>query len=38
MAAINFELKEYQRLALGRFSDYLRSASNDGADIAFYRH
>ena len=23
MAAINFELKEYQRLALGRFSDYL---------------
>lgn len=37
MAAVNFELKEYQRLALARFSGYLRSASDDGADIAFYR-
>lgn len=37
MAAINFDLKEYQRLALGRFGDFLRSAVDDGADVAFYK-
>ncbi|WP_029032419.1 DEAD/DEAH box helicase [Salinarimonas rosea] len=37
MAAINIELKEYQRLALGRFSDFLRSAVDEGADAAFYK-
>jgi type III restriction enzyme len=37
MAAINFDLKEYQRLALGRFADYLRAVTVEGADMAFYR-
>lgn len=37
MVSINFDLKEYQRLALGRFGDFLRSTVNDGADVAFYK-
>ena len=40
MAATNFELKEYQSTALGRFRAYLRDVNNigpDGANLAFYK-
>ena len=36
MSAQHFELKEYQRAALDRFSTYLRDATALGAKIAFY--
>ena len=37
MAASNLELKEYQRLALERFSVYLRDTTAMGANMAFYK-
>lgn len=37
MAANDFELKDYQRAALGRFSTYLRDATTLGANTAFYK-
>lgn len=37
MAASNFELKNYQDLALGRFSQYLRDTIALGAKTAFYK-
>ena len=37
MAAVNFELKNYQQTALDGFRAYLRDASNDGANVAFYK-
>ena len=40
MAAVNFELKEYQQTALDRFAAYLRDVSRngpDGANLAFYK-
>jgi type III restriction enzyme len=37
MAAVNLELKEYQKAALGRFASYLRDSVNDGCDVAFYK-
>ena len=37
MAAVNLELKEYQKAALGRFASYLRDSVNHGCDIAFYK-
>lgn len=37
MAAINFELKEYQQAALERFRLFLQDATIDGADVAFYK-
>lgn len=37
MAATNFELKNYQDLALGRFRDFLRDATAMGAKMAFYK-
>lgn len=37
MAAINFDLKEYQRLALGRFGDFLRDSTILGAEVAFMK-
>lgn len=37
MAAVNFDLKEYQRLALDRFATYLRDTTAMGANMAFYK-
>ena len=37
MAATHFELKDYQRDALDRFSTYLRDATAMGANMAFYK-
>ncbi len=37
MAAINFELKEYQRLALDRFAAFLRDTTTLGADVAYIK-
>ena len=37
MAAINFDLKEYQSLALGRFGEFLRDSTTLGADVAFIK-
>ncbi|MGI6856399.1 DEAD/DEAH box helicase [Mesorhizobium sp. 1B3] len=37
MTANNFDLKEYQRLALDRFSTFLRDTAAMGASIAFYK-
>ena len=37
MAAVNFELKEYQEASLGAFQKYLRTADLEGANIAFYK-
>lgn len=36
MAAVNVELKDYQKAALGKFRRYLVRAVNEGADTAFY--
>ncbi|MBC6441820.1 MAG: DEAD/DEAH box helicase family protein [Rhodobacteraceae bacterium] len=37
MAAPDFALKEYQRIALDRFTAWLRAAAETGADTAFYQ-
>lgn len=37
MTARNFELKNYQDLALGAFRDFLRDATTMGAKMAFYK-
>ena len=37
MAAINFDLKEYQKLALGRFGTFLRDSTTLGAEMAFMK-
>ena len=37
MAAINFDLKEYQKLALGRFGEFLRDSTTLGAEVAFMK-
>lgn len=37
MAAINLDLKEYQRLALDRFGLFLRDSMTLGADVAFMK-
>ncbi|MBO9474008.1 DEAD/DEAH box helicase family protein [Shimia sp. R10_1] len=37
MAAVNFELKEYQSAALEKFREYLSYCASDDADTAFYR-
>lgn len=37
MAATNFELKEYQRISLDRFTSYLRDTTALGANMAFYK-
>lgn len=37
MAAINFELKEYQKLALGKFGEFLRDSTTLGSDVAFMK-
>ena len=37
MAATNFELKEYQSIALERLAAYLRDATVMGANVAFYK-
>lgn len=37
MAAINFDLKEYQRLALDRLGEFLRDSTSLGADVAFMK-
>ena len=34
MAAINLDLKEYQKLALGRFGEFLRDTNAMGAKMA----
>ena len=35
MAAVNFELKEYQELSLGAYRDYLKLADAHGGETAF---
>ena len=37
VAAINLELKDYQKLALGRFGQFLRDTNAMGAKMAFYK-
>ena len=37
MAATNFELKEYQKISLDRFTTYLRDTTAMGANMAFYK-
>ena len=37
MAAVNFDLKEYQQAALEKFRKYLRDCTSDGANVAFYK-
>ncbi|WP_339109909.1 DEAD/DEAH box helicase family protein [Thioclava sp. GXIMD4216] len=37
MAAVNLELKDYQRAALTKLRDYLRDSDGMGANIAFYK-
>ena len=37
MAATNFELKEYQKISLARFTEYLRDTTAMGANMAFYK-
>jgi type III restriction enzyme len=37
MAVINFDLKEYQRLALDRFAGFLRDTTTLGADVAYIK-
>jgi len=37
MVAANFELKEYQRISLDRFTAYLRDTTAMGANMAFYK-
>ena len=37
MAAVNFDLKEYQQSALDNFRSYLRESGIDGANVAFYK-
>lgn len=37
MAAINFDLKEYQQTALDAFARYLNNVTSDGANVAFYK-
>ncbi|WP_103336542.1 DEAD/DEAH box helicase [Pseudotabrizicola formosa] len=37
MAAINFELKNYQDLALNRFGTFLRDSTTLGAEVAFMK-
>ncbi len=37
MAAINFDLKEYQGLALAKFAEFLRDTNTMGAKQAFYQ-
>lgn len=37
VAAINLELKDYQKLALGRFGEFLRDTNAMGAKMAFYK-
>jgi type III restriction enzyme len=37
MAAVNLDLKEYQKAALDRFRIYLRDCNNDGCNVAYYK-
>lgn len=37
MGTVNFELKEYQRLALAKFGTFLRDSAEDGAEVAFVK-
>lgn len=37
MSAVNFELKEYQRLSLEKFETFLTDADNHGAQVAFIK-
>jgi type III restriction enzyme len=37
MGAINFELKEYQRLSLARFETFLKDAAQLGAEVSFIK-